>query len=80
MGKDFTREQWKELAKKLSMQDIMMIAVIEDILPDSAYEEAFDNVLEMLLDKEHDISIDSIVKLLHAHSEVWETMLLGTSS
>lgn len=72
--KEIIEEEWKQMAKKLSMRDVMMIALIEDILPDCAYEDAFDNILEMLLSRYHDISIESIEKLLDAHMKNWDKM------
>jgi len=72
--KEIIEEEWKQMGKKLSMRDVMMIALIEDILPDSAYEDAFDNILEMLLSRYHDISIESIEKLLDTHMKSWDGM------
>ena len=74
--KEIIEEEWKQMGKKLSMRDVMMIALIEDILPDSAYEDAFDNILEMLLSRHHDISIESIEKLLDGYREYWDRIFL----
>lgn len=70
-------EAWDELANKISLNDVMMIALFEDILPDSAFIDAFENIREMLADKNHDISIKSINKLLETYSEYWSRMFLG---
>ena len=77
MDKTIIEEEWREMCDtKVSMRDIMMIALIEDILPDEAYENAFENILEMLLDDHHDISIESIEKLLKTYREYWEKIFL----
>lgn len=76
MDKEIIEEEWKQMGKKLSMRDVVMIALIEDILPDSAYEDAFDNILEMLLSRYHDISIESIEKLLDGYREYWDRIFL----
>lgn len=75
--KEIIEEEWRDMCNlRVSMRDIMMIALIEDILPDSAYEDAFDNILEMLLSRHHDISIESIEKLLDGYREYWDRIFL----
>ncbi len=76
MDKTMIEEDWREMCdRKISMRDIMMIALIEDILPDSAYDDAAKYILEMLLSRYHDISIESIEKLLDTYNEYWDWML-----
>tara|TARA_R100001443_G_scaffold58326_1_gene68878 strand:- start:1037 stop:1291 length:255 start_codon:yes stop_codon:yes gene_type:complete len=75
--KKIIEEEWRDMCDGwISMRDVMMIALIEDVLPDEAYENAFENILEMLLDDHHDISIKSIKKLLKTYSEYWEKIFL----
>tara|TARA_R110001592_G_scaffold285428_1_gene553844 strand:+ start:1152 stop:1415 length:264 start_codon:yes stop_codon:yes gene_type:complete len=75
--KEIIEEEWLEMCnKKISMRDIMMIALIDDILPDSAYQDAAEYILEMLLSRYHDISIESIDKLLDGYREYWDRIFL----
>lgn len=77
MDKTIIEEDWWEMCdRKISMRDIMMIALIEDILPDSAYDDATKYILEMLLSRYHDISIESIEKLLEGYREYWNRIFL----
>lgn len=77
MDKTIIEEDWREMCdRKISMRDIMMIALIEDILPDSAYDDATKYILEMLLSRYHDISIESIEKLLDGYREYWDRIFL----
>ena len=77
MDKEIIEEEWREICdRKISMRDIMMIALIEDILPDSAYDDATKYILEMLLSRYHDISIESIEKLLDGYREYWNRIFL----
>ena len=75
--KEFVVEEWRDMCNlRVSMRDIMMIALIEDILPDSAYYDAQEYILKMLLDSHHDISIESIEKLLDGYREYWNRIFL----
>jgi len=75
--KEIIEEEWRDMCNlRVSMRDIMMIALIEDILPDSAYDDAIEYILEMLLDRHHDISMESIGELLDGYREYWNRIFL----
>jgi len=77
MNKEQITEAWDELTSNISLNDIMMIALFEGTLPDSAFDVAEKSIIEHLLDEKEYISIESIERLLEAYSEFWSRMFLG---
>lgn len=77
MDKNQITEAWEELTSNMSLNDIMMIALFEGTLPDSAFDVAEKSIIEHLLDEKEDISIESIERLLEKYSEYWSRMFLG---
>ena len=77
MNEEQIKEEWDELTSKMSLNDIMMIALFEGTLLDSAFDDAEKSIIKHLLDEKNDISIDSIKGLLETYSEYWSRIFLG---
>ena len=76
MDKEQIKEAWDELTSNMSLNDIMMIALFEGTLPDSAFDVAEQSIIEHLLHEKEDISIESIERLLETYSKYWSKMFL----